>query len=52
MWFSLIPLIVVGFFLFITWDSLSPVRFFKQHFETRKQRKKEYEEENFDEDLS
>jgi hypothetical protein len=38
MWLAIVPLIVIGFFLLITWEVLSPVQFVKQHIETRKQR--------------
>ncbi len=38
MWLAIVPVIVLGFFLFITWDVLSPVQYVKQHMDTRKQR--------------
>ncbi|MDV7341538.1 hypothetical protein RYZ26_18175 [Terasakiella sp. A23] len=38
MWLAVVPIIVLGFFLLITWDALSPVQFVKQHMATRKHR--------------
>ncbi len=44
MWLAVVPLLVIGVFLFITWDTLSPVKFIKQHREARERRRREWEE--------
>ena len=50
MWLPVVPLLVIGVFLLITWSALSPVKFFKQSKAIREQRKREYEELDLHED--
>lgn len=44
MWLAVVPLAIIGFFLLITWEALSPVKFVRQHKAMRAQRRRDYEE--------
>lgn len=41
-WFLLVPVFVIGVFLFIIWNSISPVRFFQQLRGDRHKRKDQW----------
>jgi hypothetical protein len=42
-WLPIVPIFIIGIFLMITWNALSPIRFFKQHREERNRRRKEWD---------
>lgn len=42
-WLAIIPLAVIGVFLVITWEALSPIRFIQQMRAERKKRQAEWE---------
>lgn len=43
-WLAIVPVFIIGAFLLIIWNVVSPVDFIKQHRAQRKKRLKEWEE--------
>lgn len=41
-WFLLVPVFVIGVFLFIVWNAISPVHFFKQMRGDRQKRQNDW----------
>lgn len=42
-WMPLVPVFVIGAFLIITWNALSPIRFFRQQKAERQRQRDELE---------
>ncbi|WP_419797109.1 MAG: hypothetical protein ACNI26_12275 [Terasakiella sp.] len=43
-WLAIVPVFVIGMFLLITWNALSPIRFIQQQRAEREKRLKEWQE--------
>ncbi|NVK17731.1 MAG: hypothetical protein HWE30_03445 [Methylocystaceae bacterium] len=42
-WMPVVPVLIIGAFLMITWKAMSPVRFFQQIKTERKRRREEWD---------